>query len=167
MSFDSGNFPDNWERKHIFKNNVLCVLSNDGSVMLINYVDASSIDENFIASFKKVWFLEKSNRIGRIRCVWEARRLGALPDMIIGLMSEWYITEQNLEEFGADAHYFNCDSCLHSRKLDSFGAYSCISPDNNRDLWVEIRPRSGQMPGFPDLFYPEEMLGRCNAYRHI
>lgn len=167
MSIDSDKFPDTWKREHVYKNNVLCVLSNDGSIMLINYVDASSIDSTFIESFRKVWFLEKKNRIGRIRCVWEAKRLGALPDMTSGLMAEWHITNEHLEEFSEEAHYFNCDSCIHAIELDSFGAYSCRSSESNRDLWVEIRPRYGAMPGFPDLFYPEEMLGTCDAYRHL
>lgn len=164
MLFESDGFPDSWKKKHLFKESVLCVLSHDGSIVLLNYINRSSVDDDFISSFRKVWFLEKKDRQSSIRCIWEAKRLGASPDMVKGLMNEWGITEADVVRFGKEIHHFNCDRCKFGKALDAFGAYCCQAEEALEDLWVQVRPRKSDMPAFPALFYPEEIAGTCLAF---
>lgn len=164
MVFESKNIPESWEKEYLFKESILCLLSDDGSIFLLNYIKRSGIGSAFIDSFKKAWFLDTNDRRCKIRCIWEAKRLGATSDMIKGLMREWAVEEKDLEDFGDEIHGFQCDKCKYCSTLDSFGAYSCLVPENTADLWVQCRPRRDNMPKFPLLFYPEEMLGVCSHF---
>lgn len=164
MLFDSDNFSDELRKKHLLKHSIICALSYDGSIMLLNYQKNTEIDYALIKSFRKVWFLGKQDKRSRIRCIWEAKKLGALPDMIYGLMVEWSVSENDLKIFGSETQYFNCDRCEHSQVLDSFGAYSCTARGIRPDLWVQVRPRGKNMSLFPKLFYSEEIVGVCSFF---